>query len=281
MFPSLFDAQAHPVAGMYQLSYGRTIVVINDVCEANERLSSIQANAIIGFDIEAIPKRPKPATTSDADDWESKECCLIQIAYQESLLVLDLKKMKALPEELKRIVESAEIVKCTVGAGSDTGRLWADFQLQCRRFLDLGFMVRIAAPLLYAEKAGDPNTANISLQRCVADILGFSLDKSGQSKHDWKHGLPDEKLEPVSYQELLTYAALDADASLELFQPLKALIALQTEALQRDLPEYWYCFNFIDGMSVRLHQSRLGKNIPWKWTICPWYVGGRFDAFWS
>ncbi|KAK7015100.1 ribonuclease H-like domain-containing protein, partial [Favolaschia claudopus] len=166
------------------------VVVISSLTVANEHLARIQDNSVIGFDIEATPKDPNvallesPVSPDIPLDWKGKQCCLIQIAHQDLLTVLDMTKIRALPSELKRIIESPGIIKCTVGVTSDTTRLWADFRIQCRRFLDLGFMVRIGAPLLYAEKPEDNTAANISLQRCVADILGFSLSKSAQD-HDW------------------------------------------------------------------------------------------------
>ncbi|KAK7040607.1 ribonuclease H-like domain-containing protein [Favolaschia claudopus] len=286
MHPTIANVQAHVVTGwhypslaqvilsQYKLRAGRKVVVINTLSAANAQLACIRDDSIIGFDIEATPKKSNVAAATTpvlpdiAIDWTGKQCCLIQIAHQDILTVLDLTKIKALPMELKRIIESPHIVKCTVGVTSDTTRLWLDFRIQCRRFLDLGFMVRIGAPLLYAEKPEDHAAANISLQRCVADILGRSLDKTVQD-HDWKGGLPDESQDAENYNELLQYAALDAEASLELFFVIENLVQAQMIALDRHLPEYWYCYNFIDGIAVRLYQSQLGRNIGWKWTICP------------
>ncbi|KAK7054075.1 ribonuclease H-like domain-containing protein [Favolaschia claudopus] len=281
----------------YGLKDSRTIVVINTEIVANVHLSRIGENSVIGFDIEATSKGSKSKKEGETSgEWSNKQTCLIQIACADGVLVLDMTKIKgnvlmfhepilthftAMPNELKRIIESPNIVKCTVGAIGDTSRIWVDYHLQCRRFLDLGFMVRIGAPLLYAEGANDNPNANISLQRCVADVLGFILNKTGRAEYEWKDGLPEEQKEPERYREMLLYAALDAEASLELFEPIQAMVNAQKIALQRELPEYWYCLNYIDGISVRLHKSRFGKDIGWKWTICPWYVEGKFDAFWS
>ncbi len=74
-------------------------------------------------------------------------------------------------------------------------------------------------------------------------------------------------------------AALDAQASLQLYQPVSQMLQQQQYRLGRTLPEDWYTFNFINGVATRIVTDYNGNSLPWNYTVCPWYVSGSFSNY--
>ena len=74
-------------------------------------------------------------------------------------------------------------------------------------------------------------------------------------------------------------AALDAQASLEVYIWAKDKIRAKSEALGRQIPEDWFTYNFLEGRATRLQQSIRLEDRPWLQTLCPWYQSGRFHQY--
>ncbi|KAJ7429591.1 ribonuclease H-like domain-containing protein [Mycena galericulata] len=202
-------------------------------------------------------------------DWDGMGLCIIQIALDHDVYIINLKAMHVIPNHLKRIVESPTILKVGAGLITDGRVFWEDLGWSPRSFVDIGLMIRLANPIPYATMAG-----SVSLETCVADVLGFQLDKElGLSQ--W-----DRPLDPNGRE--IEYAGLDAQASLDVYNTLAAPMGpLRTQELRlnRLIPNDWYTFHYIDGAPTRIVQNYLGNNCPWSYQVCLWYVSGVFSAY--
>ncbi|KAJ7459523.1 ribonuclease H-like domain-containing protein [Mycena galericulata] len=185
--------------------------------------------------------------------------CIVQVALDEYVLIMNLKKMSIMPDQLKCIIESKGILKVGTGFINDAKAFWESLGWSPRSLVEIGHMIRLAFPERYAEMAGP-----VSLETLVQDLLGLPLDK-GPQRSQW------DLISEASGLEI-EYAGLDAQASLECYDLLAAPTGpLQTKArsLQRYIPDDWYTFHWVDGEPVRIEPDYLGRPCPWNYTVCP------------
>ncbi|KAK6977256.1 ribonuclease H-like domain-containing protein [Favolaschia claudopus] len=225
--------------------------LLTDVEEANKHLDSIQSHSVVGLDTEYKELANKPARA---------KLCVVQIAVERRVYVLDMTAMQTCPDDLRRILEDPSIIKCGAGLNSDAQVLWTALHVNARSFRDVGHMSRIAFPVHY-RAVSHP----LSMQRCVEDILHRSMDKTDQ-RADWHLGLTDTA-GGRDVQKLFRYAALDAQASLQIYRVLDECL-LET-AMQRKvrIPGEWITYHCVEGKPMRTATDVNGKHVEWSFTI--------------
>ncbi|KAJ7168841.1 ribonuclease H-like domain-containing protein [Mycena filopes] len=112
--------------------------------------------------------------------WDNVSIRLIQVAYKDTVWVIDMRAVKSIPKELKRVLQSPDITKAGVGLIKDIAVIWDDLRLEMKNLVDVGMM----AKLTLAEKHGKIGYGNLSLKVSVEDILGYKIDKE-LSQSDW------------------------------------------------------------------------------------------------
>ncbi|KAJ7037578.1 ribonuclease H-like domain-containing protein [Mycena alexandri] len=140
-------------------------------------------------------------------DWDHTGVCLIQLAYKSKVWVINLTKMRELPRELARILTSPSITKAGAGILSDATVLWEDLRMDINNMADVGLMTR----LWHVDEHWDDQFTHMALDSAAKEVLGVSMDKTYQKGVNWK-------LDP--HEAHITYAALDAVASLRLYEKL-------------------------------------------------------------
>ncbi|KAJ7925803.1 ribonuclease H-like domain-containing protein [Mycena leptocephala] len=269
-----------------------TVVYITTERQANDELRQIQYGAV-GIDTEFTERRPTkeehtilksiPAGTNKRlallgwqivelathcifpVAWDNIGLRLIQIAYGEVVWVLDMWKIRCVPKELRRILLAVKIPKTGVGLLKDISVVWDDLRMEMKNLVDCGMMAR----LLLAEKYQKQAYGNLSLKTSVEDVLGFTIDKDLQQS-DWiASKLTDEQL---------TYAALDAVASLRLYELLTGRLEDKSKEIEKKIPEGWYTFNTKLGEPTRTTLGPDDSEIIWKHSDCTWYGAGKFQG---
>ncbi|KAJ7436945.1 ribonuclease H-like domain-containing protein [Mycena latifolia] len=196
--------------------------------------------------------------------WEKIGLRLIQIAQDNDVWVLDMWKIKAVPKEVKRIIESPHIKKTGVGLIKDIAIIWDDLRLEMRNLVDVGMMAR----LLLAERYPKGSYGNLALKTCAQDVLGFELSKD-LSVSDWAADkLDDEQLE-----------CLDAIALLRLYEVLEDALMRRRIEINQEIPDAWYRFNSRSGEPTRRKPGYEQTNIVWRVNDCTWYSGGKFIGY--
>ncbi|KAK6972183.1 ribonuclease H-like domain-containing protein [Favolaschia claudopus] len=243
----------------------RSPTVVSDAASVNAILAHVRPGMKIGIDMEYNP--------NVSSQPNNRHITSIQIATPIHLVVIDMRNLNTLPAELHRILSSPDIIKLGVGLQNDTTMLWRDFHVALHRFMDIGFMLRVACPEMYPNGAG-----NVSLQACVLHVFERLIPKTSSTSYDWSLGVP-AVVDP-RYTELVTYAALDAEAPLALYKPIRLLLLQKTIAMGRPLPEYWYTFGYNNGNYTRSHPNCRGRDQVWSFVLCPWFAGGDFNGYW-
>ncbi|KAJ7171855.1 ribonuclease H-like domain-containing protein [Mycena crocata] len=224
---------------------------IGNVHEANNALRHIVRGAV-GFDTEhtdpkgddsidvdatlddARPLQHPESHSGDGINWAASKLCIVQVAEGGRVYIVDVKRMRAFPEQLRRIVTSTTIAKVGCGIVND-GRVVGDCTGVCgNAFVDVGLMVKFANAERYAEEDG----TGLGLERCVREVFGTYLDKTVTAKLKW-----DENITP----EHMLYAGLDAQASLEVFQDAVWQIIGKELQIARVISKDWYTFNWEAG----------------------------------
>ncbi|KAK7018846.1 ribonuclease H-like domain-containing protein [Favolaschia claudopus] len=243
----------------YQLAL--RVTKLEDLVSANEALSSIRSGDVIGFDTEYRQFRGPHGLF----------ICIVQIATQDDIFVLDMTQIRDCPSHLRRILVDTTIIKCGVSLDSDARMFWDDFAIESYRLVDLGWMIRIAFPMHYRSNPG-----GISLQQCVADVLHRYMAKD-ERKTKWEKGLRGSS---SSTQAATDYAALDAQAGRELYPILVKAVEVTSRQRKTVIPEDWYAYNFIGGRSIRMERDLDGMYERWSFQVCRWYKGAVITNFW-
>ncbi|KAJ7746071.1 ribonuclease H-like domain-containing protein [Mycena metata] len=187
-------------------------------------------------------------------DWEHAGLCLVQIAHNRKVWVLNMTRMKAFPEELRRILTSQSIVKAGAGLPSDAVVLWEDARVDVKNMADVGLMTR----LWRAESHQEDAFTFLALETAAKDVLGIDMDKTYQKGVDWKVDPHEAQItcrrqSLSSKTELKSYldAALDAVVSLRLHEKLDPELQ---EANKDDAVTFspsWYTFGSCMGEMMR------------------------------
>ncbi|KAJ6477939.1 ribonuclease H-like domain-containing protein [Mycena vitilis] len=201
--------------------------------------------------------------------WENTGLCVVQISAGATTWVLNMKRIKGkppLPHELERILTSPDIILAGAGLTSDVSVIWEDLRIDMQELADVGLMTRLWKPEEHAEE----NFQNLALEQSAQEVLGITIDKSRQKSVDWKSKLSDADI---------IYAAIDAAASIRLYECLERRLAEKEDTIGKKIPRSWYSYNMTEGEVTRLDQSYNGKVIPWSTRDCSWYVAGRFQGY--
>ncbi|KAJ7758508.1 ribonuclease H-like domain-containing protein [Mycena maculata] len=215
---------------------------ITDEIEVNTALAPI-VHGRIGFDTEFYDNPDKlnakilAELTPSGVPWKRVKLCTVQVAVIGAVYVINIKKMQAFPAELRRLLASDDVLKVGVGLAADGKVIWDGVAAYVQHFVDVGLMIKYANPELYENKDQNP----LSLKCCVAQALNKALNK-GPRRDNWNSKLTHEQIK---------YAALDAQASLQVYDKAVELLEAQAKRLGRPVPEDWYKFDFRAGVPTR------------------------------
>ncbi|KAJ7016805.1 hypothetical protein C8F04DRAFT_1201486 [Mycena alexandri] len=250
---------------LLKLHVKRVVYVVSEKA-ANEILTGIK-KGVVGFDTEftkRIPssteqiildmEAPSPTAKKAAKailqylelvsekgyqtDWEKAGLCTIQIAT-------------ALPVELKRILESPEILLAGAGLLSDTTVIWEDLRVDMKQLTDVGLMTRLWKP----EARDEEGFQHLALDSATKEVLQITIDKSKQN------------------------AAIDAAVSLRLFEFLSLALVKKEQAMGKQIPMSWYTYNMTEGEPTRIDRSHKGAVIPWSFRDCTWWMANKFKGY--
>ncbi|KAJ7187196.1 ribonuclease H-like domain-containing protein [Mycena filopes] len=206
--------------------------------------------AILGLQIAQLHAKTKFEVA-----WENVGIRLVQIAWEKDVWVIDLRAIKGIPKELARILRSPDVIKAGVGLIKDIAVVWDDMRMEMMHLVDVGMMSR----LLLAENYPKAAYGNMSLKNSVEDGLGYSISKD-LTQSDWAAAkLTDEQIE---------YAALDAVASLRLYEVLGPALERRSTEIDSQIPGAWYTFNTKAGEPTRVKRAADGTEITWKTSDC-------------
>ena len=202
---------------MYELSYpllaqGVKVVYTTDALEAEKWLRynvidcPTQVSAV-GFDIEW-----KPQFVSKKYGGTENETAVLQLAVDNSCLVLHVYHMDRLPKSLKLVLRDKDILN----VGSDIKRDGSKLKR------DLGLVLEGLADIQLMAKEIDPSMRKTGLKALAQTFLGIELDKT-RAMSNW------EKY-PLTFTQI-EYAALDAWIGLKIFQKMKRHQLWQENAL--------------------------------------------------
>ncbi|KAJ7045239.1 ribonuclease H-like domain-containing protein [Mycena alexandri] len=202
-------------------------------------------------------------------DFDRMGLCLVQIvqiATDTNVFIMDLKRIKSFPRELRRILESDQIAKVGTGFLTDGKVLFEDAGCNVRCFRDLGFLMRLVFAEQFATSGGP-----IALDVMVRFLLQRQMSKDLQQS-DWSEEYDEEDPQ-------ILYAGLDAQASRELYTEMLIPTRDKESAINQRIQDDWFCFDFIDGEARTRSKSSSGDTSSWSYTLCPWYRGGKFSAY--
>ncbi|KAJ6497122.1 ribonuclease H-like domain-containing protein [Mycena vitilis] len=200
--------------------------------------------------------------------WDTYRLGVVQVAVPGKVFIVAVKKMKAVPDHLKRILKAEEIAKAGVGLNMDGKILYEAIgeNIVIRNFVDVGLITKFGNIEGYINE----NQTPLGLETCVADVLHQKLDKSQSSVYRWDGEINDA-------QKL--YAGLDAQASLEVYLAAKPRLVAKALQIGKDIRQDWYTFDCRGGVPTRLVMSRRGHYLPWAPKFCPWYQSGHFHGY--
>ncbi|KAJ6512496.1 ribonuclease H-like domain-containing protein [Mycena sanguinolenta] len=238
-----------------------------DVDQCNGLLHHIH-KGVVGFDTEF--QTGKAVNTMDPIDWDVAKLRVIQIAFKSDVYVIHISRMRAIPQGVIRILESAAIMKVGVDFGNDARVINEVLAATMVNFVDVGVMTRFwLAGVKFLEHGQHP----VGLEICAAEVLGVKMDKA--AKHsNW--GALDE-LTPQQIQ----YAALDAQAVLEIYVKVKPLLRQKERDIGTNIPTFWYSHDIRQGIPTMRQISVRGEYLQWSPKFSPWYQMGIFQAFYK
>ncbi|KAJ7243245.1 ribonuclease H-like domain-containing protein [Mycena rebaudengoi] len=280
---SLFRRQRRPAPLSLPIRHCSSVSTGENLqSEVDSALRTI-VDGVVGFDTEFMPRKPTASeqlltsamtrvggnrksailawqlltASSRCVSWENIGLCVVQLATESEVWVINMTLVKG---KLRRILSSLDIMKVGVGLLTDIPVIWNDLGTDLRNLADAGMM----AKLLLVEKNPSAPYANLSLQESVAEILGFHVDKD-ERKADWKAVLN---------------AAIDAVASLRLYNRLLPALQRKSVEIQKPIPETWYRFNSLYGEPMQIGAlTWWGEQAPWSTRDCRWFFGGKFQGY--
>ncbi|KAJ7482338.1 ribonuclease H-like domain-containing protein [Mycena galericulata] len=267
---------------LQRLGITRVVYIVSETV-ANNELQHI-VNAVVGFDTEYGKRTPTateqlilgmqtPSATVKKTakavlqyleliskegyqiSWEATGLCIIQLSLGNTAWLLNMKRIKAFPKELKRILTSSSVALAGVGLLSDAAVVWEDLRVDMQQLVDVGLMTRLYKPEDFPEEPFQ----NVALDVAAHKILKIVIDKSRQKTVDWAK-------EPSDID--LRYAAIDAAACLRLYEILCTALRIKEASLGKQIPVGWYTYHMTEGEPTRLEKSYRGSIIPWSTKDC-------------
>ena len=191
---------------MYELPYpllaqGVEYVYTTDELEAEKwlRYNVIDCPkqvSAVGFDIEW-----KPQFVSKKNGGTENKTAVLQLAVENSCLVLHVYHMDKLPKSLKLVLSDKGILKVGCGIQQDASKLKRDLGLVLEELADVQLMA----------KKIDPSMRKTGLKALAQTFLGIELHKATRMSN-WENC-------PLTSKQI-KYAALDAWIGLKIFQKL-------------------------------------------------------------
>ncbi|KAJ7740546.1 hypothetical protein B0H16DRAFT_1728908 [Mycena metata] len=264
----------------------RPFTVLQSETAVNVALCGIQGG-VIGFDTEFC--EPEQGTgdvetevEGEIDMWSKAKLCVVQIAIPSDVFIIPVKRIKgnhhfsskdtgrsdvcaAFPLELKRVVQSQEVVKAGVGFPIDGKIIFDAVGVDTKNMVDVGLLTKFSN----VEEYLDSDQTPLGLERCVQDVLHSKMDKTMQ-KQRWDGALTDAHKK---------YAGLDAQASLEVYNAVVRRASAAAMTIPRGIPTDWYSFDCTQGRPTRREKSYEGKDLSWSAKFCTWYQSGRFVGY--
>ena len=202
---------------IYELPYpllakGVEVVYTTDALEAEKWLRynvidcPTQVSAV-GFDIEW-----EPQFVSKKNGGTENETAVLQLAVENSCLVLHVYHMDKLPKSLELVLGDKDFLKVGSGIKQDGSKLKRDLGLDVEGVTDIQLMA----------KEIDPSMRKTGLKALAQTFLRIELDKT-TAMSSW------EKY-PLTFTQI-KYAALDAWIGLKIFQKMKRHLFWQENAL--------------------------------------------------
>lgn len=112
-------------------------LITNKIWDINDKKEKIKDDKVIlGFDVEWRPSFNKGAS--------SNKVSLIQLCTLNSAILIQIMKMNQIPNSLKEVIQSSNIIKVGVGILDDLDKLEKDWNIPYRSgsFCDLGAVTR-------------------------------------------------------------------------------------------------------------------------------------------
>jgi ribonuclease D len=172
--------------------YEGPVEIISTAVQLQAILPVLQAERVLGFDIEVRP------TFKTGDHFPP---ALVQLAAREKVFLIQLKKLKT-KNPLAGLFADARIIKAGIAVAGDVGKLHEVMKFVPGGFVELGKM---------AAKAGIKASG---VRTLAAQLLGFRISKGSQCSN-W------ERIELTPAQIL--YAATDAWICREIFLELEKI----------------------------------------------------------
>ncbi|KAJ7754692.1 hypothetical protein DFH07DRAFT_773681 [Mycena maculata] len=174
-------------------------------------------------------------------NWDKIGLCLIQIAHNDEVFVLDMWKIRVIPTSRRQVLPL-----------QTSSVFWDDFRFELVNLVDVGLM----AKLVLCEKYQNTFYSNLSLKVSMEEILGYTITKDLQKN-----------------------AATDAVASLLLHDTLSIEMEIKGNEIGTKVPQAWYTFNTRFGEPVRTKLSFTGSEVQCKLSDCTWLAGGKFVGY--
>ncbi|KAJ6579189.1 ribonuclease H-like domain-containing protein [Mycena vulgaris] len=264
------SSTVNPAGGIPFFPQDHDTHYLTSECAVNDALRPI-VDGVVGFDTEFMDRRPTAdeIIINEVIDlvlearrsnpfpfaWDTMGLCIVQIARGRDVWIIDIRRMKVLPGQLKRVLTSPDIIKVGLGVVNDIPVIWNDLRLDVNNLVDAGMMAR----LLLVEKYPNGAYQNLSMDTAAQEILGFRVNKDEQVS-DWTGTLSDAQLR---------YAGTDAIVVLRLYEALQPQLRARASQLGRDIPDAWYNFNSRMGEPTRVKRTVHGVVVPWSeksWT---------------
>ncbi|KAJ7156486.1 ribonuclease H-like domain-containing protein [Mycena crocata] len=251
-----------------------TVIYITTEHQANDALKYI-TDGTVGFDTEFTDRRPTREEKLIIDAIPASAIRKYALAGWQ---LVELSNHPTFPIAWDniglRLVQiyrdgdawSSDIKKSGAGLIKDIAIIWDDIRMEMKNLVDAGMMAR----LYLAEKYPKVAYANLALQSCVEEILGYKFPKELASSNWAKDELSPEQI---------TYAAQDAVACYRLHTLLEPLLAQKSIDVDTAIPSAWYTFNTRYGEPTRIKRGADGNEVIWKQSDCTWYGGGRFIGY--
>ncbi|KAF8078279.1 ribonuclease H-like domain-containing protein [Lyophyllum atratum] len=156
----------------------------------------------VGFDLEW-----KPTFTKNTPE---NPVALVQLANQDTILLIQISAMQEFPAKLKDFLESPDFVKAGVAIQNDVKKLYKDCGVSTRNCVDLSLLARCADNAQWKGKYSSP----LGLARLIEAYENLTLPKGRISRSNWEGELTSE---------LIEYAGNDAHAGFVLHQRLSSM----------------------------------------------------------
>ncbi|KAI0080064.1 ribonuclease H-like protein [Panus rudis PR-1116 ss-1] len=184
---------------------------IRDAAQATSAIAQLKG-AAYGFDLEWKPNYVKGTPQNPV--------ALVQIADDKDILLLQVSAMNEFPAALQAFLQNPNIVKAGVGIQYDCKKLWTDYNVNCRNFVDLALLARSVDNARWKGRWSDP----IGLSRLCEHYFQAALSKGRVQRSDWSAYLKDNQVE---------YAANDCHSGFMLYKRLMRMLPFVTPVPQR------------------------------------------------